>query len=493
MCWICAGEGGGLSPLAFSGGGDGPQAALPVFSNQQVIAQMLRWNARWDTPVINYAFLEQLPGYLSGQQWWQGAMPFTAQQREAAHLAFQLLGDIIPISFVEVADNQQALSLSNQRITLVRSSTFPNWATAAANPQGVGVDNLIDGREQIYGSDTVFGNNWSGSFLPGFRPFSVLMHEIIHGLGIPHPGEYNRNANEAIVYGTHADYAQDSGQYTVMSYFGAHETGAFHGGSYAGTPLLHDVMYLQALYGANMTTRTGDTVYGFNSTAGRRPYDFTLNPLPVVCIWDAGGQDTLDCSGYAAAQRVDLSPGSFSNVGGLTFNVAIAWGAWIENALGGSLADQLFGNDLDNRLEGRAGADELWGGAGDDILYGGSGDDRFDGGVGDDLVIGGEGLDIVAYGGARSSYKVFQADGCWWVVGVDGIDRLHGVERIEFSDQVIQLTGGGEPDFPPSTAPDAAPVLDKAPAWPHGADLALEPERLHTPVWWERLEHDWIL
>ena len=39
-------------------------------------------------------------------------------------------------------------------------------------------------------------------------------------------------------------------------------------------------------------TRTGDTVYGFNSTAGHDAYDFTVNTNPVIAIWDAGAVTT---------------------------------------------------------------------------------------------------------------------------------------------------------------------------------------------------------
>jgi hypothetical protein len=33
---------------------------------------------------------------------------------------------------------------------------------------------------------------------------------------------------------------------------------------YSATPLVHDIAAIQAIYGVDTTTRTGDTVYGFN-------------------------------------------------------------------------------------------------------------------------------------------------------------------------------------------------------------------------------------
>ncbi|MCL6699816.1 M10 family metallopeptidase C-terminal domain-containing protein [Sphingomonas sp. NSE70-1] len=173
-----------------------------------------------------------------------------------------------------------------------------------------------------------------------------------------------------------------------------------------------------------MTTRTGDTTYGFNATAdtaGRDAFNFDLTPAPVMAIWDAGGNDTLDASGYATNQVIDLTPGSMSSIGGVTLenaptlaevnanraaagypplsqvnydirmanlaanpdagllvdNVGIAYGVTIENAVGGSGNDLIIGNDASNRLYGNAGNDTISGGAGVDYMTGGAGNDTF--------------------------------------------------------------------------------------------------------------------
>ena len=59
----------------------------------------------------------------------------------------------------------------------------------------------------------------------------------------------------------------------------------------------------------------GDTVYGSNSTADRDVFDFTINDTPIVTIWDGGGNDTLDVSGFNSDQVIDLNEGAFSSVG----------------------------------------------------------------------------------------------------------------------------------------------------------------------------------
>ena len=102
---------------------------------------------------------------------------------------------------------------------------------------------------------------------------------------------------------------------------------------------------------------------------------------------DAGGIDTFDFSGFAHDQVLDLREGMFSNVGKLTGNVAIAPGAIIENAIGGTGDDTVIGNEAGNELFGRGGSDRLFGGGGDDILSGGFGKDRLQGGAGADLFV----------------------------------------------------------------------------------------------------------
>jgi hypothetical protein len=122
---------------------------------------------------------------------------------------------------------------------------------------------------------------------------TTMIHETGHALGLSHPGDYDALDGVPLSYAL-ADYYQDSLQYSVMSYWDAYETGAqpvdwsLLNFAYPSTPLVHDVAAIQRIYGVDTTTRTGDTVYGFNSTADRPAFDFDLNTRPIVTIWDAG-------------------------------------------------------------------------------------------------------------------------------------------------------------------------------------------------------------
>ncbi|MBC6981709.1 M10 family metallopeptidase C-terminal domain-containing protein [Caulobacter sp. 17J80-11] len=351
----------------------------PVFNLNQVIANFERWGISWGPgAVVPYAFLTAVPSALGGDPDYAGFQALSDIEQGFVRMAFQMIADVANISFVEVPDNGSFFG----RLTFGSSSTMPDFVWGWADVRDAGTSVLAS---SIWlNTETVGTRSW----VVGGYNFMATMHEIMHGLGFPHPGEYNADGSD-ITYAADAEYFQDSRQYTVMSYFAAAETGAFHmrsGLTYSGaTLLLHDIAAIQAVYGANTTTRTGDTVYGYHSTAGLVSYDFSANTNPIVCIWDAGGIDTIDLSGSATAINLDLNEGAFSDVCGFTDNLSIAYGAQVENGIGSALADFILGNALNNQLSGGAGDDQLTGGAGDDVLIGGTGADTMLGGAGDDL------------------------------------------------------------------------------------------------------------
>jgi serralysin len=223
----------------------------------------------------------------------------------------------------------------------------------------------------------------SRSNLPvGGYGYYVFLHELGHALGLSHPGDYNAAPGVSITYANAAQFTQDSQQFSVMSYFSAKSTEIACPSSYCDTLMLYDIAAVQSLYGVNHATRAGNDVYGFNATVGGA-YDFTVNDDPLLCIWDGGGVDTLNLSGFGGRQVIDLAGGAFSDVGGFRGNLSIAVGAVIENAVGGRGADDIYGNDAANALRGGRGDDLLAGGRGADRLTGNAGADAFYFGAGD--------------------------------------------------------------------------------------------------------------
>ena len=254
------------------------------------------------------------------------------------------------------------------------------------------------------------GDVWIDGFVPSnffpiadsYYAITTLIHETGHALGLSHPGDYNALGPDGevltVTYENQAEYAQDSLQYSIMSYFDGYETGAqfvdfnLLNFAYPSTPQIHDIATIQAIYGADYTTRADDTVYGFHSTEAGTTYDFTQNSRPVLSIWDGGGNDTLNLSGFSTDSTINLNAGTFSSAGGadhfasldevnanraaLGFaprtqatydyyqdlidrlgvknpefkdNISIAYGVTIENATGGAGNDKIIANEVAQR------------------------------------------------------------------------------------------------------------------------------------------------
>ena len=200
--------------------------------------------------------------------------------------------------------------------------------------------------------------------------YGVFVHEIGHALGLSHPH------NEASDQGGHpafpgvtdssmlGDYELNQTVYTVMSYndgFASLGTPPDWIKGWAVTPMAFDIAAIQAIYGPNMATNAGNTVYDISSGQFIDSWS---------AIWDAGGSDTITANGdpdrayvidlRAATLQSEYGGGGFvsramGNYGGVT----IANSVVIENATGGKRDDILHGNAADNRLDGGSGYDTV--------------------------------------------------------------------------------------------------------------------------------------
>ncbi len=484
---------------------------LPILELDGVIDQIATGRSiSASSGVITFSFadtprltgLDNNPNY--GFTAGDGYSPFTEAQRAEARESIELWDDLIAAEFRETNGRGADIQFANSADPAQAYAYYP-----------------VPGRGFQYQSDVFVADpelNWTNAWL-GFGGYgaTTLVHELGHSLGLSHPGNYNYDPNLPLSYENYAEYAQDSEQYTIMSYWGMGETSnqVFAGGvvdfgtlyyNNPQTPLVHDILAIQSVYGADPTTRAGDTVYGYNSTAGNAVYDFTVNEFPYLSIYDAGGIDTIDMSGANASVYINLNEGSFSsgaeaipdaaevnanraeidainpaNVGPVSQatmsyyqqivpqayagiiesetgvsgirttshdNLSIAYGTVIENAIGSTQRDLLVGNDVDNVLTGNAGDDVLIGNLGNDTLIGGAGSDELTGGAGDDLFVidSTEGTDtILDFVSGEDRIDLSSFDFAY--VGENAFSGTAGELRFEDGRLMADLDGDGMADM----------------------------------------------
>jgi serralysin len=229
----------------------------------------------------------------------------------------------------------------------------------------------------------------------------TVIHELGHVLGLGHAGPYNGDVDaETQQFGPY-----DSRQWSLMSYINPWQaaeysasytvTGTEWGTSADGyyreptTWMPLDILAAQRLYGvATNTPLSGGQVFGFDCNIPApigQFFDFTVNTAPVVTLWDEGEDNTLNLSGFSAPAVVDLRPGAFSSVDGMTNDIGIAFGTSIDTVIGGT---------GDTTYVLNAQSDSVVGGGGNDTVeYEGSGANFTDTYAGPSQTLDGSGVD----------------------------------------------------------------------------------------------------
>lgn len=424
---------------AGAGYGTGGNMVLPTSG---VVTQLNYGFHTGQQSLADNGYVYELAGGLYGLSEYFYFKPFTTAQKDAAREALLVWDDVVSTHFVETNVNQADIAFGNY----TNQPGTQAYARLLANT--VSSNAYVNEQIRDIGGDVWVNFNTQSNFQldEGGYGMNTLVHEVGHGFGMLHPGDYNASPGVSLSYANNAEYYQDTRNYSILSYWNPRDIGKRDFDwtrmniAYGATPMIHDILAMQLKYGADMTTRTGDTTYGFNSNAERDAFDFVKTPAPMMTIWDAGGIDTLDASGYNTNQIIDLTPGSFSSIGGITAaefptfaevnanrlaanmaavsqatydankaafltnpdfygriedNVGIAYGVTVENAVGGGGNDTILGNFADNVLKGNAGNDLIAAAAGNDLLDGGTGNDEMLGGTGDDTYIVGEKGDVV--------------------------------------------------------------------------------------------------
>lgn len=366
--------------------------ALPNWTDQQITRQ-LDSGQSWSGSIFTYAFPTTVSGIDTTGGEGGGFVPLDNTQKEAATLALATWDDLISRSISRVISGLSDIEfgLTNTGIEYAHAY-YPDVGSVWFNR---------DSPELV--APTV-----------GDYGFSTYIHETGHALGLEHAGNYNGSGDWTPLY------FEDSTVYSIMSYFGPdHSEGEGQvgwgnwtdasGTTYSPqTPMLNDVMAIQAIYGADTTTRSDDTIYGFGSNITQDGldaiYDFAMNNNPILCIYDAGGEDTLNLSGWHTQSVIDLSPGAISSCNGMTNNLSIARNTVIENLTTGSGNDTLQGNGANNGL---------------------------DGGIGFDTAIYQHRIQNYIFGYANGNLIIEDND-----TSGDGTDTLTNIEQLKFDDWV---------------------------------------------------------
>jgi Ca2+-binding RTX toxin-like protein len=337
--------------------------ATPAQIDEENIQSLLSGDS-WDTLALTYGFTTSGSQYGPGEgvnEIAAGMSALNATQQAATNTILAHYANLTNLTFSELTGSPGS---AHMRYAL---SLDPDTAHAYHPGPGDGGDSWYNTNK--YTNPTVGNYQWM-----------TFLHETGHALGLKHGHESPALSPD-----------RDSLEFSVMtyrSYIGASldDDSGFSNETwgYPQTPMMYDIAALQRLYGADFTFNGGNTVYSWDSNSGVYMVNGAAQWAPganriFMTIWDGGGVDTYDATGYGQGQfpqgvHIDLRPGEWTvlsstqlaNLGdgdyarGNVFNALLYNGdprSLIENAIGGNGGDWLIANAAGNRLTGAGGAD----------------------------------------------------------------------------------------------------------------------------------------
>lgn len=396
----------------------------------------------WEQMQLSYGFPSTMPvEYGADYKLSAGWQPASSTLQDIVHESIAYLSSIIGLDFIYEPDGDAAdirLSVNQQQETS-GFAYFPG--------PGVGGDIFISKACDL---DT--------DIKPLDYVKEVVLHELGHALGLKHPFEGPGIAPTAYDSTMYSIMSYTSSPYIIPDFYIFGDMWSYNYGmevlpAHASTYSLLDIAALQALYGYSLDS-VADNTYSFPAP--------DHDTWAYICLWDAGGTDTLDFSSLSVPVDFDMRPGSFSTIGYISVEEQIAstkqWfytqvqqdhSDWIE--------DVYHLNGINNIYTGRDNFSLAFGtvieniktGSGNDFIIDNTVDNYIQTGQGNDyIVVGQGGFDYIDGGPGLDTVNVpVAADQC--VQGWEGnyyfciADTfalcLIGVEQIQFTDQLVYV------------------------------------------------------
>ena len=350
----------------------------------------LLWGYKWNDTNLTYSFPTAISQY--GYHDINGFQAFNQDQQDMAETAMSMVESFSGLTFTETNGGTGTLRWAEANSYQEEESSDLNPVdTAEAYPPDPAWSADMQG-------DMWFNHTSHNDPVIGQYSGNGFMHEFGHALGLKHGHEVQVAHGQSfpLLPADHNSY-----EYSIMTYATfVGDTDDKDGAVHRPTTFMQDdIAALQYMYGANYDYRDDNTTYSWDVFSGEMTVNGAAQGSPfanyvLMTTWDGGGNDTYDFRNYFSELEIDLAPCAWTTLApwqradlgegnmarGNIANALLFEGntaSLIENAVGGTMDDEIRGNQGANTLDGRQGDDTLDGRTGHDVLKGGEGDDVY--------------------------------------------------------------------------------------------------------------------
>lgn len=261
----------------------------------------------WTGTAVTYAFPDTVQGFTNGSSFYSSfnepgrMIPLSAFGKDTLRDGFQQWNALTTLDIAEAAPGTFAqINAGGSSVPSTAWAYYPGSLTVHGdmwfNTSQWYLDALSSPTEPVIGS----------------YAYATGMHELGHALGLKHPHQSSGGGTVIM------PAAYDAVEFTIMSYrsYPGGPAGAYtmETWGYPQSPMMLDIAMIQQIYGADYSTRSGDTTYTVSTTTGEFFIDGVSQGVPGAnrvfrTIWDGDGTDHINLSNYTTNMYADLNPG----------------------------------------------------------------------------------------------------------------------------------------------------------------------------------------